>query len=90
MINDYELVECELVFVKVKGMGDKRIEVFWVFEVFCVCVIDMILELFVFELIGVLLKLDVFVELMCLLGLVDVLCIGVVVIVCGVEGVLKE
>lgn len=78
-------VECELGLFKVIGKGEQWVEVFCFVDIFCVNVVDIMLESFVFELIGILEKIDVFVELMCLLGLVEIVCIGVVVLLCGVE-----
>lgn len=77
-------VGCELGLFKVGGKGDKCVEVLCIVEIFCVNVVDLMLESFVFEIIGMFEKLDVFVDLMCLLGLLDMVCIGVVVLVCGV------
>lgn len=77
-------VECEFGLFKVVGEGDKCVEVMCLVDIFCVNVVDMMFESFVFEFIGVLEKIDVFVDFMCLFGFVEVVCIGVVVFVCGV------
>jgi acetolactate synthase-1/3 small subunit len=69
--------ERELALVKVRSLGQNRIEALRVSEIFRAKVIDTTLESFVFEITGVSDKIDAFVDLMGPLGLVEVSRTGV-------------
>lgn len=78
-------VERELALIKVRGMGEKRVESLRIADIFRARVVDSTAESFVFEMTGSTDKLDAFVELMKPLGLVDVSRTGVVAISRGVR-----
>jgi acetolactate synthase-1/3 small subunit len=78
-------LERELLLVKVRGTGDKRVESLRIADVFRARVVDSTIESFVFELTGSTEKLDAFINLMQPLGLVDVSRTGVVAIARGPE-----
>jgi acetolactate synthase-1/3 small subunit len=71
-------VERELALVKVSGAGEMRSEALRLADVFRAKVVDTTIESFVFEITGPTSKIDSFVELMRLLGLVEVGRTGVV------------
>jgi len=71
-------VERELALVKVSGGGDIRSEALRLADVFRAKVVDTTIESFIFEITGPTSKIDSFVELMRLLGLVEVGRTGVV------------
>ena len=73
-------VERELALIKVRGVGDKRVESLRIADIFRASVVDSTAESFVFEMTGSTDKLDAFIELMKPLGLVDVSRTGVVAI----------
>lgn len=52
------MLEREFVLVKVKGDGDKCFEVLCFVDVFKVMVIDVIIDYFVFEIIGCMFKIE--------------------------------
>ena len=81
-----EIVERELVLIKVCATGDKRVESLRIAEIFRARVVDATIESFVFEMTGSADKLDAFVRLMRPLGLVDFSRTGVVAISRGTEG----
>ena len=83
--NDPLGVERELALVKVKGVGDARIEALRVAEIFRARVIDTQLDSFVFELTGPSGKIDKFVGLMRPLGLVELSRTGVLSISRGTD-----
>ena len=78
-------LERELLLVKVRGTGDKRVESLRIADVFRARVVDSTIESFVFELTGSTEKLNAFINLMQPLGLVDVSRTGVVAIARGPE-----
>jgi acetolactate synthase-1/3 small subunit len=78
-------VERELALVKVRGIGDKRVEALRVSEIFRAKVVDTTTESFIFETTGASDKIDAFVDLMRPLGLVEVSRTGVLSIKRGPE-----
>jgi acetolactate synthase I/III small subunit len=76
----------ELAMVKVRGTGDKRMEMLRLADAFRARVIDATSESFVFEITGVSDKIESFINLMLPLGLVEVSRSGVVAIGRGPEG----
>jgi acetolactate synthase-1/3 small subunit len=76
----------ELAMVKVRGVGEKRIEALRLADAFRARVIDASTESFVFEITGATDKIDSFMKLMIPLGLVEVSRTGVVAISRGPEG----
>ena len=79
-------IERELALVKVKGIGDKRVEALRLADVFRAKVIDAKTDSFVFEVTGAPTKIDSFIELMRPLGLAEVSRTGVLSIQRGAEG----
>ncbi len=79
-------IERELAMVKVKSVGDRRVEALRLAEAFRARVIDATIESFVFEITGNPDKVDQFVALMLPLGLVEVSRTGVAAIGRGPEG----
>ena len=65
-------VSRELLLVKVKGKGDKRVEALRIADIFRANVVDSTNQSFIFELTGAAQKIDAFINLMRPLGLVDV------------------
>lgn len=82
-------VERELALVKVRGVGDRRIESLRIADIFRARVVDSTLDSFTFEVTGSSGKLDAFIGLMEPLGLIDVSRTGVVAIARGSEGLLN-
>lgn len=82
-------VERELALVKVRGVGDRRIESLRIADIFRARVVDSTLDSFTFEVTGSSGKLDAFIGLMEPLGLIDVSRTGVVAIARGPEGLLN-
>ena len=82
---DGPAVERELALIKVRGVGDKRVEALRIADIFRARAIDSTEESFVFEISGSTQKLDAFVGLMRPLGLADVSRTGVVAIARGKE-----
>ena len=80
-------LERELVLVKVKGTGDKRVESLRIADIFRARVVDSTMESFVFEMTGSTEKLTAFINLMQPLGLVEVSRTGVVAISRGPEAI---
>ncbi|MCW9035628.1 MAG: acetolactate synthase small subunit [Rhodospirillales bacterium] len=78
-------VERELALIKVKGVGEKRVEALRIADIFRASVVDSSNESFVFEIIGRTQKLDAFIELMQPLGLVDISRTGIAAISRGPE-----
>jgi acetolactate synthase I/III small subunit len=78
-------IERELAMVKVRGVGEKRIEALRLGEVFRARVIDATTESFVFEITGKPDKIDQFVALMLPLGLIEVARTGIVAISRGAD-----
>ena len=76
-------VERELALVKVRGVGDHRIEALRLAEVYRARVVDATTSSFVFEVTGGIEKIDKFVELMGEVGLIEVARTGVVAIARG-------
>jgi acetolactate synthase-1/3 small subunit len=72
--------------VKVRGVGQSRIEALQLADAFRARVIDATTESFIFEITGAPDKIDQFVALMLPLGLVEVSRTGVVAIARGPEG----
>ena len=79
-------LERELAMVKVRGVGQSRIEALQLADAFRARVIDATTESFIFEITGAPDKIDQFVALMLPLGLVEVSRTGVVAIARGPEG----
>lgn len=80
-------LERELVLVKVKGTGEKRVESLRIADIFRARVVDSTIESFVFEMTGSTEKLTAFINLMQPLGLVEVSRTGVVAISRGPDAV---
>lgn len=78
-------IERELAMVKVRGVGEARVEALRLAEAFRAKVIDATTESFIFELTGATNKIDDFVELMRPLGLVELSRTGVAAISRGPE-----
>lgn len=78
-------VERELALVKVRGLGEKRVESLRIADIFRAHVVDSTQESFVFEIVGSTEKLDAFIDLMAPLGLAEVSRTGVVAIARGVD-----
>ena len=78
-------IERELALVKVKGVGEKRVEALRLADVFRAKVIDAKSDSFVFEVIGNTDKVQTFIGLMESLGLVDVVRTGIVAMSRGGE-----
>ena len=76
-------VERELLLVKVKGGGEKRVEALRIADIFRARVVDSTTRSFVFEMTGSSDKIDAFIDLMTPLGLVDTCRTGVVAIARG-------
>ena len=76
-------LERELVLVKVRGAGEKRVESLRIADIFRARVVDSTIESFVFEMTGSTEKLDAFINLMRPLGLIEVSRTGVVAIARG-------
>jgi len=77
---DGPAVERELALVKVKGIGEHRVEALRIADIFRARVVDSTNESFVFEIVGKTRKLNAFIELMQPLGLEDVARTGVAAI----------
>ncbi len=80
-------LERELILVKVRGTGEKRVESLRIADVFRARVVDSTIESFVFEMTGSTEKLNAFINLMQPLGLVEVSRTGVVAIARGAEAI---
>ena len=80
-----ESVERELALIKVRAVGEKRVESLRIAEIFRARVVDTSIESFVFEMTGTARKLDAFVQMMRPLGLVDFSRTGAVAITRGPE-----
>lgn len=80
-------LERELVLVKVRGVGEKRVESLRIADIFRARVVDSTIESFVFEMTGSTEKLNAFINLMQPLGLVEVSRTGVVAIARGAEAI---
>ena len=65
-------VSRELLLIKVKGKGDKRVEALRIADIFRANVVDSTNQSFIFELTGAAQKIDAFISLMRPLGLIDV------------------
>ena len=78
-------IERELALIKVKGIGEKRVEALRLADVFRAKVIDAKTDSFVFEVTGTTDKVDTFINLMGGLGLVDVGRTGIVAMTRGGE-----
>jgi acetolactate synthase-1/3 small subunit len=79
-------IERELAMVKLRGIGEHRVEAMRLAEAFRARVIDATIESFVFEITGSSSKINSFIDLMRPLGLVEVSRTGVAAITRGVEG----
>jgi len=79
-------IEREFAMVKVRGVGDHRVEALRLAEAFRARVIDATTESFIFELTGNTAKINQFIDLMRPLGLVEVSRTGVAAIGRGAEG----
>ncbi|UVO52559.1 acetolactate synthase small subunit [Sphingomonas sp. SUN019] len=78
-------VERELALIKVRGVGDHRIEALRLADVYRARVVDATTSSFVFEVTGGIEKIDKFVELMGEVGLIEVARTGIVAISRGKE-----
>jgi acetolactate synthase I/III small subunit len=78
-------VERELALIKVRGVGDHRIEALRLADVYRARVVDATTSSFVFEVTGGIEKIDKFVELMGEVGLIEVARTGIVAIARGKE-----
>ena len=88
--NEGSFVNRELLLVKVKAKGERRVESLRVADIFRARVIDSSNQSFVFELTGSAEKLDAFIKLMQPLGLVEVSRTGAVAILRGEKALLKK
>ena len=88
--NEGAFVNRELVLVKVKAKGGRRIESLRIADIFRARVIDSSNQSFVFELTGTAEKLNAFIKLMNPLGLVEVSRTGAVAILRGEKALFKE
>ena len=79
-------IERELAMVKLRGIGDARVEALRMAEAFRARVIDATSESFVFEITGSSSKINQFIELMRPLGLVEISRTGVAAIGRGPDG----
>ena len=79
-------IERELAMVKLRGIGEHRVEALRLAEAFRARVIDATTESFVFEITGSSAKINQFIELMRPLGLVEISRTGVAAIGRGAEG----
>jgi acetolactate synthase I/III small subunit len=79
-------IERELAMVKVRGIGEHRIEAMRLADAFRARVIDASTESFIFEITGNSAKINQFIDLMRPLGLVEVSRTGVAAIARGAEG----
>ena len=79
-------VERELALIKVRGVGERRVEALRIADIFRARVVDSTNESFVFEIVGKTTKLTAFIGLMQPLGLTDVARTGVAAIARGPEG----
>jgi acetolactate synthase-1/3 small subunit len=79
-------IERELAMVKVRGMGEHRVEAMRLADAFRARVIDASTESFIFEITGNTAKINQFIDLMRPLGLVEVSRTGVAAIGRGPEG----
>jgi acetolactate synthase I/III small subunit len=86
LTNEGPEVERELALIKVRGVGEKRVEALRIADIFRARVVDSTNESFVFEIVGKTTKLTAFIGLMQPLGLIDVARTGVVAIARGPEG----
>ena len=82
-------VNRELVLVKIKGKGERRVESLRIADIFRARVIDSTNQSFVFELTGSAEKIDAFIKLMEPLGLVEVSRTGAVAILRGEKALYK-
>jgi acetolactate synthase-1/3 small subunit len=82
---DPEGLERELALIKVRGMGQARIEALQIAEIFRARVIDTALDSYIFEVTGSSAKLEAIIDLMRPLGLVEVSRTGVLSIQRGGE-----
>ena len=85
MTQEGPYVERELALVKVKGIGEKRVESLRMAEIFRARTVDSTNESFVFEIVGTSSKIDAFVALMKPLGLIDISRTGVAAISRGTK-----
>lgn len=81
-------VECSLALVKVKSIGDKRVEALRIADIFRSQVIDSTHQSFIFQVVGKDEKINSFIELMKPLGLVEVCRTGVASLTRGEHGVI--
>jgi len=87
LTEDGPSLERELVLVKVRSTGEKRVESLRIADIFRARVVDSTIESFVFEMTGSTEKLNAFIGLMQPLGLVEVSRTGVVAIARGAEAI---
>ena len=85
LTQDGAYVERELALVKVKCIGDKRVESLRISNIFRARAVDSTNESFVFEIVGTSNKIDAFIDLMKPLGLIDISRTGVVAISRGTD-----
>jgi acetolactate synthase-1/3 small subunit len=88
--NEGSFVNRELLLVKVKAKGERRVKSLRVADIFRARVIDSSNQSFVFELTGSAKKLNAFIKLMQPLGLVEVSRTGAVAILRGEKALLKR
>jgi acetolactate synthase-1/3 small subunit len=87
LTDDGPSLERELVLVKVRGTGERRVESLRIADIFRARVVDSTIESFVFEMTGSPEKLNAFIGLMQPLGLIEVSRTGVVAIARGAEAI---
>lgn len=79
-------VERELALVKVRGVGEGRVEALRIADIFRARSVDATVDSFIFEITGKPSKIDSFIELMSPLGLVEVARTGSAAMARGAEG----
>jgi acetolactate synthase-1/3 small subunit len=87
LTDDGPSLERELILVKVRGTGERRVESLRIADIFRARVVDSTIESFVFEMTGSTEKLNAFIGLMQPLGLIEVSRTGVVAIARGAEAI---
>lgn len=80
-------VERELALVKVRGVGEQRVEALRIADIFRARSVDATVDSFIFEITGKPSKINTFIELMSPLGLVEVARTGSAAMARGAEGI---
>ncbi len=80
-------VERELALVKVRGIGEQRVEALRIADIFRARSVDATVDSFIFEITGKPSKINTFIELMTPLGIVEVARTGSAAMARGAEGI---